>query len=101
MEQRITAVQKEIVDDAAEKGQQMKTDNGCNEPTGEFSGCTSEFILSSRCFFSFSHLMKDMERFFFFLNTCFLILISERQQPGFISTTTLVIINLYNYSGQQ
>lgn len=36
MKQRITTVQKEIVDVAAEKGQQMKTDNGCNEPTGEF-----------------------------------------------------------------
>lgn len=28
MKQRITAVQKEIVYDSVEKGQQMKTDNG-------------------------------------------------------------------------
>lgn len=54
MKQRVTAVQKEIVYDSVEKGQKMKTDNGCNEPAEEFSGCTSEFRGNSRCFFSIS-----------------------------------------------
>lgn len=66
MKQGITAVQEETVDDTAEKGQQMKTDNECNEPTEEFSGCTFEFTGNSRCFFPFSHRERHGEFSFFF-----------------------------------
>lgn len=33
MKQRITGIQKEMVNNISEKGQEMKTDNGHNKPT--------------------------------------------------------------------
>lgn len=53
MKQRITTVQKEIVNNSVEKEQKMMIDNWYNEPTEEFSGCSFEFIDNLMFFYPF------------------------------------------------